>query len=208
MGIVLGVLSGVGATIGAAVINAGLELGLLSPILGAPLFDLGSLYLYSAIETSVYFGTETLVSYEILGVTLTTTGYLTAAAVTTAVVGGIIGGSVAGGLSNKTDSLGTGSDIYLEPTVQDYLNDCSNNLSDLIKNDFNNNGVRGKLRKCGVKKVRVVSRKKRHSSVQSTSSESLSEGMEQQFSCGQSRPAKSRKVAVKTRRLRKKSGKR
>lgn len=203
MGIVLGTLAGVGAAISTWAVSTALDIGLLAPIFGAPIVELGALY---SAEAGVFFSTLPVVTYEVIGVTVTTAGQTALGLLGTAAVGGIIGGSVAGAISNNTDALNSGQDITLEPSLDDYLNNTrAFSILDILNND---DDMRFTMRDDRVQKVRVVSRKKRQPSVQSVEEESVSEELEQQLQSGQSGPAKTRKVARKTRRLRKKSVKR
>lgn len=204
MGVILGTLAGVGAAIATAAVNAALDIGLLAPVFGAPVFELGALF--TADIGAVVFSTLPVVTYEVVGVALTTAGEFAVGALATTVIGGVLGGSIAGAINAKTDSLGSGSDILLEPTLQQYFNNSGLSILDYISEK--NDDVRLQLRNDRIQKVRMVSRKKRHTSMQPTVSESVSEELEQQLPSGQSGPSKGRKVAIKTRRLRKKSVKR
>lgn len=204
MGIVLGTLGTIGAAIATAAVNVALDVGLLLPIYGPPVIELGALF--SAGTGSVLFSTLPVVTYEVIGVSITVNGILAVAGAATVLAGGIIGGSVAAATSNKTDSVGSGKDIFFEPALEDYLSNRGNSLTEELKKY--DDGKYQYMRDPGVKKVRVESGKKRQRSMQPAVSESVSEELEQQFSSGQSGSAKGRKVARSAGRLRKKSNKR
>lgn len=211
MGAVLGVIGAAGAAIAGAIggylvesaaytiLSIGEWIGwiyLNSTLESLPLAALASLdagaitAFYAAPAGATYFWTSAGLN------SLASLGLIAVSAATGAILGVT---TPEFSVNDKTDTLASGNQIFLNSSINDYVYGKECSFTDSIVND---DCLRFNVRNQRVKKMRLSNRRKRNSSVQSTVPKSVHEDMEWSLEAGQPKPTKARKVVVKTGRLR------